>query len=178
MHCWKSFNVNRKYHFLRIFTTSSFISLLVFLFIYVLIQTMASGQLKDNHALTFFIILILLYPLHKFCHLLPLRCAYGKIKLKIEWYFHILPIMQLNIFTPVSKAQYSLALIFPFIIINSILIAALFLFPSYRHYIAILLSYHIGLCTPDFKFLKTLLASPSGSFIEETENGYEILVKN
>ncbi|MCJ7840422.1 DUF3267 domain-containing protein [Lederbergia sp. NSJ-179] len=176
MHCWKSCSVNRKYHFFRLFTISSLIALLVFLFIYVVIQTTTSGQLKDNHAITFFIIFILLYPLHKFCHLLPLKSAFAHINMKIEWYFYILPIIQLKVYTPVSKTQYSLALVFPFIIINALLITILFLFPSYRHYIAILLSYHIGLCTPDLKFIKTLLSSPSGAFVEENENGYEILI--
>lgn len=47
--------------------------------------------------------------------------------------------------------------------------------PKYVHYTTLLLSLHNGICMNDWIYLKSLLYSPSESFIEENDEGYEIL---
>ncbi|WP_062105334.1 DUF3267 domain-containing protein [Bacillus niameyensis] len=176
MQCWKAYNVNKKYQFTRFFVISTFIALFTFIALYVSMQTMVSMQLKDHHFIVFAILFILLYPMHKLLHILPLTKTYKYIQLGIEFYFYILPIIHVNIRTPISKNKYAFALLFPFFIINSVLIVMLFILPESRHFIAILLSYHIGMCAFDLIFLKKLFVSPRGALIEENEDGFEILV--
>ncbi|MCR2821077.1 DUF3267 domain-containing protein [Lederbergia panacisoli] len=177
MHCWKSYNVNKKYEFNRLFIISSFITLLVFVFAYVLMQSFAVNQLKDNYFIVFASIFILLYPLHKIFHVLPLLKYYKHMKIEIEFYFYILPIIHVTVRNLISKRRFTTALFLPFLIINSTLVLAMFLFPEYVHYLTILLAYHVGLCSIDILYAKSLLSSPKGAMIEENEDGYEILIQ-
>ncbi|MBS4198521.1 DUF3267 domain-containing protein [Bacillus sp. FJAT-49732] len=177
MHCWKSYNVNKKYEFYRLFIISSFITLLVFVFAYVLMQSIAVNPLNDNYFIVFACIFILLYPVHKLFHVIPLLKHYKHLKIDLDFYFYILPIVHITIRNLTSKRRFATSLFFPFFIINSILVLAMFLFPEYVHYLTILLAYHVGLCSIDMIYAKSLLSSPKGAMIEENEDGYEILVK-
>ncbi|MCJ8005902.1 DUF3267 domain-containing protein [Lederbergia wuyishanensis] len=177
MHCWKSHNVNKKYEFSRLFIISSFITLLVFVFAYVLMQSITVDPLKDNHFILFAVIFFLLYPLHKICHVIPLLKYYKHLKLEMEFYFYILPIIHVTIRNLTSKRRFATSLFFPFIVINIILVLAMFMFPNYVHYLTILLAYHVGICSIDMIYAKSLLSSPKGAMIEENEDGYEILIR-
>ncbi|MBS4193549.1 DUF3267 domain-containing protein [Lederbergia citri] len=176
MHCWKSYNVNKKYEFHRLFIISSFITLLVFVFAYVLMQSIAVNPLSDNNFILFSCIFILLYPLHKLFHIIPLMKYRKHLKFEIEFYFYILPIIHTTMRTMTSKRRFATSLFFPFTI-NILLVLAMFLFPEYVHYLTILLAYHVGLCSIDIIYAKVLLSSPKGALIEENEDGYEILIK-
>ena len=72
MHCWKSFNINRNYHFYRLFFISTLITLLVFIMLFVMVQTVATEPLQDNNFFLFLTVFILLYPIHKLFHFLPI----------------------------------------------------------------------------------------------------------
>lgn len=50
------------------------------------------------------------------------------------------------------------------------------LYPAYIHYFTIILSLHIGLCVSDFITLKNVLNSPQNCYVEEHEDGIEILI--
>ncbi|MBS4177509.1 DUF3267 domain-containing protein [Lederbergia citrea] len=177
MHCWKSYHVDKRYQFYRLFIISSLITLLVFITLYVPMQTVASEQLKDNYFIVFLCMFILLYPVHKLFHVLPIVNHYQDFKLEIDFYFYILPIIDIKVQNPISKKKFAASLIFPFLAINTILLSAIFIFPAYVHYATILLAYHIGICAVDLMYIKSLFSSPKDALIEENENGYEILIK-
>lgn len=99
------------------------------------------------------------------------------MKLKIEIYFYVLPIIHFNVKKPIQKKQFAAALLFPFIFINIILLTFALLMPQYVHYATILLAYHIGICATDLSYAKSLFSSPKDALIEENEDGYEILVR-
>lgn len=120
---------------------------------------------------------ILIYPLHKLFHVLPINKYYQDIKVEIEFYFYILPIIDLKVHQPIPKKKFMASLVCPFLIINTILLLAIFIFPAYVHYITILLAYHIGICASDLKYTKSLFSSPKDCLIEENESGYEILIR-
>ncbi|CAM4062013.1 DUF3267 domain-containing protein [Lederbergia lenta] len=177
MHCWKSFNVDNKYLFYRRFFISTMITLLVFITLYVPLQSIASVPLQENYFITFLVAFILLYPIHKLCHLLPIINYYKFVKVKMNVYFYVLPIMNLKVKKPIQKYQFAIALLFPFFLINSILLLFALLMPQYVHYATILLAYHIGLSSDDLFYAKSLLFSPRDALVEENEQGYEILVE-
>ncbi|HLU21101.1 DUF3267 domain-containing protein [Lederbergia graminis] len=178
MHCWKSFNGNKKNLFYRNFAISIFVSFFVFIAIFVPTQAMGYGHLKDNNFLIFLCAFILLYPVHKLFHILPILSHRKEMKIDFEYYFLALPVINITINKPIQIRQFLIALLFPCVIINLLLIAAIFLFPHYVHYSSILIAIHFGLCTVDFMYAKNLITSPSGALVEENENGYEILIKD
>lgn len=68
-------------------------------------------------------------------------------------------------------------LLLPNVHLTTALILGSMYFPAYMHYFCIALPFHIGLCVPDFIFIKHLLFAPKMCFIEEFEDGYEVLVQ-
>ncbi len=84
--------------------------------------------------------------------------------------------ISLHITEPVAKIRFILTLISPFLVINTVIIALSFMMPSYAHYFAMLLAYHSGLCLTDLIYIRNLAHSPKDALIEETDNGYEILI--
>ncbi|MFK4998217.1 metalloprotease family protein [Bacillus sp. N9] len=149
MHCWKSFHIDKRYYFYRRFIISTLITLFVFIMLYVPMQIIATEPLKDHNFLIFLCALIVLYPIHKFFHLIPIMNHYEHIKFSIDMYFYILPIINVRISSPIPKRPFLIALLFPFIVINSGLLALAFLLPQYIHYITILLAYHTGMSAVD-----------------------------
>lgn len=177
MHCWKSYNVDKKYHFNRHFFISTLIALLFFITIYVPVQIIANAPLQDQNFLVFLTAFILIYPIHKLLHFLAIANYYKHLRLEMCIYFRFLPIVDIKVTNPIPTIRFAFALICPFFIINLILSACMYIFPEYVHYLTILLAYHMGICAVDLHYLKSLYSSPKDSLLEETERGYEILVK-
>lgn len=177
MHCWKTYYLNRKYDFFRRFFISSIVALLVFIIFYVTMQSVMDRQFNDDYVLVFIIALILLYPFHKFCHLLPIIPYYRYMKWEIEL-FYLLPVLKMKVEFPIPKKRFVFALILPFLLINAVLLTTLFLFPEYGHYIAILFALNSGMSAFDFIYIKALFSSPKNTLIEENEDGYDILVED
>ncbi|MEG9296249.1 DUF3267 domain-containing protein [Mangrovibacillus sp. Mu-81] len=176
MHCWKTINLERQFGFYRVFLLSSIIMMMVFSLIYVPMNLVYSSSFYDNHLLAFVLGLVSIYPLHKLIHLLPILPYVNKMRWKWDRKLIILPIVSLRVNRPISKHLYMLALIAPFLFINSILLAGCIQFPHHSHYFAILLAFHSGICAIDFIYAKQLMYSPRKALIEENEDGYEILI--
>lgn len=178
MHCWRAYNVERKHHFFRRFFISSLIAVFVFIISYVTMQTIAARVFNDDFFLGFLCSFILLYPVHKLFHVIPIISYYKHMKWEIEWYFRILPIIDLKVEYPIPKSKFGIALILPFITLNVLLFVFVFQFPQYGHYFTILLAYHNGISAYDLLYFKTLFLSPKNALVEENDEGYEILVEN
>lgn len=177
MHCWKTYCLNRRYDFFRRFFISSIVAVLVFILFYMTMQSFMDRQFNDDYLLAFILAIILLYPFHKLCHLLPIIPYYQHMKWEIE-FFYLLPVVKMKVDCPVPKKRFVFALILPFLLINGILFASLFLFPEYGHYIAILFAFNSGKSAFDFIYIKALFSSPKNTFVEETEDGYDLLVED
>ncbi|GIN19292.1 MAG TPA: DUF3267 domain-containing protein [Bacillus bacterium] len=178
MHCWKAYNVDRKHHFFRRFFISAMISVSVFIISYVTMQAIEAREFNDEFFLVFLCSFIILYPVHKFFHIVPIISYYKHMKWEIERYFRILPVIDLKVEHPIPKARFGLALILPFMALNVLLLILLFLYPQFGHYITILLAYHNGISAFDLLYFKTLFLSPKNALVEENDEGYEILVDN
>ena len=175
MHCWKTINVKKQYGFDRIFMLSSLLVVTVFAFFYVLLEILNDNHLTDERFAVFLISFILLYPVHKSLHFIPLIRYRNRIHFSIKKHINFMPILSIRIKEPVPKMRFLCALLAPFLILNSILIAGAFLYPAFGHYFTMLLAYHCGLCLIDLLYIKNLARSPKKALIEETETGYEIL---
>jgi hypothetical protein len=176
VHCWKTINVKKQYGFDRIFMLSSLLVIAVFSLFYVMLEILHDNPLSDERFTIFLLSFILVYPTHKAIHCIPLLRYRNRIHFSIKTQFGFIPILSIRIKEPVPKALFIFALLAPFFIINSILIAGAFMFPVFGHYFTMLLAYHCGLCLIDLLYIKNLARSPKKALIEETETGYEILV--
>ncbi|HSI67590.1 MAG TPA: DUF3267 domain-containing protein [Planococcus sp. (in: firmicutes)] len=176
MHCWKTINVKKQYGFDRLFTLSMLTGFGVFMVFYIVIGIFFSADLSDQYFLAFILSVIAIYPIHKFCHFFPLLKSRQCVRLVIKKRFGFLPLISLRVNEPVPKMQFILSLITPFILINSLILLLALSFPTFSHYFAMLFAYHVGLCLTDLIYMKNLARSPKDALIEETENGFEILL--
>ncbi|WP_394233257.1 DUF3267 domain-containing protein [Niallia oryzisoli] len=177
MNCWKEINLNKKYNTQRVCILSILTMLFTFIFLYVpATYLFVPSSLGDKYFLLLIVGLLLMYPIHKIIHFFSLVHLKNKIKTTISIKYFIFPIIQIRIIEPILKWQYIMTLIAPFIIINGSLFAACWVINNYVHYFTILLAFHIGLCVSDFIYIKNVLMAPNQAYIEENENGFEILV--
>ena len=176
MNCWKSININQYFGSWSKINVSIFSMIVSYILFYIPFSFFVDiKMLNDNHFLQFLLILLVIYPLHKCLHVIPLiimRENFTIIRRKSGFFF---PFIQIKIMRPIGKRIYISSLLMPFLIINSILIICLFQFPLLVHYLTFLLSFHIGICVSDFISLASLVKSPPKSYIEESDEGFEIL---
>ncbi|WP_033829580.1 DUF3267 domain-containing protein [Bacillus andreraoultii] len=176
MNCWKSVNLYHYYgdlhviHLAIITVISSYITFYIPFSFLVDIQS-----LNDNDFLLFIILSFCIYPIHKMIHVCTLLSMKSKFLIRWKRFYQLIPLINIKITVALVKWKYIFALLMPFFILNSILIVCIFLFPSYVHYMTLLLSLHNGICIRDMIYLKLLLKSPTKCFIEENDEGYEIL---
>ncbi|MBD3110255.1 DUF3267 domain-containing protein [Bacillus sp. AGMB 02131] len=175
MHCWKSINKTRLYGRSRIRIVSLLFMLCCFIFVYPIFSFFAVNNLSDKHAFLFIIGIIMLYPIHKLLHFIPLLAVAKRtaFTLKPRKYFAI----DIMLNAPLRKRLFIIVLITPFLVVSTIMLIACILLPVYAHYFIILFSFHFGLCASDFIMLKNILQSPHRCFIEENEESFEILVE-
>ncbi|WP_445486572.1 DUF3267 domain-containing protein [Niallia sp. 03133] len=177
MNCWKTINLQKQYGLQRLFIISSLTMIMTFLFLYVPITTFfAQNNLNGNHFILFLLCMFFIYPIHKLLHLLPLLSLGNKIEKTFDIQYRFLPLIYIRANEPIRKFHFLISSITPFIVINVFLIACCFLFTHYVHYFLILFAYHFGICVPDAVRMKNLWRSPSKCYVEENEDGFEILV--
>lgn len=177
MHCIKTINIERDYGSTRFFLLASIVFFVVFCLSYITFSYFYDEFHRSDYLLLFLFSLLLLYPLHKFFHIIIFIIFRKPIKYKLKKNFFILPVIHARLLEVVSKRLYCVALILPFICLNSIFIAGAILFPAFAHFFSIFLALHCSMCLIDLLFLKQILAAPKNAFIEETPKGYEILVQ-
>jgi hypothetical protein len=146
-----------------------------FIILYVPVTYLSVSPLKSNHFIIFVLMIGCMYPMHKLFHYLPIAHLGNRVKKSVEM-DGFLPVISIRVTDPIRKWNFLLALFAPFIGIGLIISAGIILMPSYSHYFTILLAYHIGLCVSDFICAKNVLFAPNGSYIEENDEGFEILI--
>ncbi|MDQ0153749.1 DUF3267 domain-containing protein [Robertmurraya andreesenii] len=177
MNCWKTVNYSKQYGSQRMFILSLITMLLTFIILYIpLSYFFAPNELYDNQFVLFIFGIILMYPLHKLLHYLPVAHLGSKIRKRIEWKYGVYPFIEVKVHEPISKPLFLFALFLPFISITILLAVSCFLFPHYVHYFAILMAYQIGLSVPDIAYGLNILKAPKAAFIEENDDGFEILI--
>jgi hypothetical protein len=177
MNSWKAINLNKQYGQQRVIFLSILTMLFSFIFIYVPVNYIfVPTSLNDKYFILLLIGLWLMYPLHKIIHLLPIIPFNKNIQKKITMKYFIFPIINIRIVDPISKWFFIFSLIMPFMVINALLIMSCYTFNNYVHYFTILIAFHIGICVSDFICIKKVLFAPNHAYIEENEDGFEILV--
>jgi hypothetical protein len=177
MNCWKTINLSKDIGIHRILLISMLTMIVVFILTYLPINLLLPNvHLEDGHFLMFVLLLVSMIPIHKLLHTFPLLISGCRVSLKIKFYY-LLPILQIKACHSIKKSNMLLSLLAPFIFITTALFLGSLYFPAYIHYLCIAMAFHIGLCVPDFIFIKHLLFAPKMCLVEEFEDGYEVLVQ-
>jgi len=176
MNCWKTINVKKQYGFERIFLLSSIAVLTVFTVFHIIVGMIGEVPFSDRLFPLFTAAFLLVYPVHKALHFLPLIRYRKHVDFSVKKLFVFVPVLSLFVKEPVPKSNFVLALLMPFVVLNTVLLAGAYVSPAFAHYFSILFAFHCGLCLIDLIYVKHLLRSPKTSLVEETANGYEILI--
>ncbi|MGK0554247.1 DUF3267 domain-containing protein [Macrococcus capreoli] len=176
--CNKNFNIRATYGLQRILLISGLISTLIFIVSFEIFSSIFGKHFSDQYFLLFVIGCFALYPVHKCLHMLPFLNDLHSIIIQKTNKSKLFPLYNIRINHPVHKIIFSLSLMLPFIIITFITIACAIVMPHYAHYFLFIFSMNAGMSFMDFIYLKYIVNTPKGSYIEERKYGFEILTKH
>ncbi|MEC5423699.1 DUF3267 domain-containing protein [Virgibacillus sp. C22-A2] len=179
MNCWKSINLTKEFGHSRLYIVSFLIGLLSFIFLYVPIS-IAQGTNHTNEAgfLPFIISLILLPTLHSLMHILPLILMKKRLKIIYKGKNKILPILNYYTKFHLTKKASLIVALAPTLLITIPGIAASYLFIDYSVYILLFTCVHIGITFIDFLYVLYIVKAPKKAFIENGNDGFDILIKS
>ncbi|MEC1180125.1 DUF3267 domain-containing protein [Metasolibacillus meyeri] len=176
MHCWKTINIVSEYGLVRLTLLAVLTFVAVFCSSYVITSLQYRAPHTDQYIFLFFIAVFVLYPFHKAGHYLALLKYRKTIKFRWKTILRIIPILRFRLQETIPKNHYVLALLTPFLLLNSLFLAIAIFFPLYSHYACLLLGFHSSICLIDLLNAKHLWHAPANALIEDTPKGYEILV--
>ena len=176
MHCWKVIQLQREYGLPRLVIWSVIVFIIVFCFSYVLFSYNHPLPHKDDYFWVNIVIVPLIYPIHKYVHYFSLFGYQKSISHRLVLKYQFFPIIRMRLKDLIPKRRYIIALLAPFVLLNSLFIALCIYFPEYAHYASFSLAYHCAICLLDILYVKNLFYAPKNAIIEETPKGYEILV--
>jgi hypothetical protein len=179
MTCWRTINLSRDYGFHRIVLMSIITMFFTFVLFYIPLNLMhPKAHLNEDGILFFALGLLLVFPIHKLLHGLPLFILRKKFRLTITSYILFMPVLTIRLKETLTKSTIIAALSSPFFLITALMLLGSFMFPGYIHYFSIIAAINLGLCVPDLICLRHFLQAPKTSQIEEVEDGYSILIDN
>ncbi|MCE4957667.1 DUF3267 domain-containing protein [Macrococcoides caseolyticum] len=176
--CNKNFNIRATYGLQRILLISTLIAILVFIVSFEVFSSVFGKHFSDQYFLLFMVACVAVYPVHKCLHLLPFlndtkSMIFQKTN-KSKW----LPLINIRLNHPIHKTIFGLSLVLPFFILSVITLTCAVLFTDFAHYFLFLFSANVGISFIDFIYLKYIINTPKGSYIEERKYGFEILTKH
>lgn len=173
--CTRRIDIHARFGIPRIAFLSFVFTVIMFLFSYEVLYYFSQTALSDHYFLILLVAIILLYPVHKAIHLLVFLPYFRSFRIhklnKQKW----LPFYNTYVSRPINKYYFCINLIMPFIVLTTFLVLASIKFPEYGHYFVFLIALNFGYSILDFLYLKIVLFSNDGSYIEEHQTGINIL---
>ncbi|MFC6117064.1 DUF3267 domain-containing protein [Macrococcoides bohemicum] len=176
--CNKNFNFRATYGLQRILLISALISILVFIVSFELFSSVFGKHFSDQYFFLFIAAFLLLYPIHKFCHMIPFMNDMKSMILQKTNKSKFFPLFNIRINHPIHKIKFGISLMLPFVIITFITLYCAVVLPQFAHYFLFIFSINVGMSFIDFIYLKYIINTPKGSYIEERKYGFEILTKH
>lgn len=176
--CNKNFNIRATYGLQRILLISGLISILVFIVSFELFSTVFGKQFSDQYFIFFIVSCLLLYPVHKCLHMLLFLNDTKSMIIQKTNKSKMFPLFNIRINHPIHKIIFSISLMLPFLIISMVSLSCAIWLPHFAHYFLFIFSINIGMSFIDFIYLKYIINTPRGSYIEERKYGFEILTKH
>lgn len=175
--CKRQIDIHARFGIPRIAFMSFVATIIAFLVSYEIMYYFSDTPLSDRHFLVFLLCVVLTYPVHKSIHLvffLPYHKSFKIHQLtKRKWQLFY----NTYVNTPVHKFYFCINLIIPLILMTIFFIICTIYFPQYGHYFMFLLALNVGISVLDLLYLKIILFSNDGQYIEEHSTGIHILRK-
>ena len=175
--CKRQIDIHSRFGLPRIAFLSFVSTIIMFLICYEIMYYFSNTPLSDHYFTILLCAVIALYPIHKCIHLLFFISYYKSFKIhqlsKSRW----LPFFNIYVSQPINKYYFCLNLLLPFIIITGIFIRLIMSHPEFGHYFVFLIALNFGYSITDFLYLKLILFSNYGNYIEEHQSGINILTK-
>ncbi|GGE44453.1 putative membrane protein YhaJ [Pullulanibacillus camelliae] len=178
MNCWKCFNVSKDIGTIKlaIFSLLGMVSFfIVFNLCFHYHQTSTEKPWTDG--LILIICLLLIVPVHKLLHGVPIWITGQKAELAIKKINH-LPMLYCNIKGLIPKSTAILSLGCPVVTLTVAMIVLTVLFPNQASEWALVGAVHFGLSVFDIFYLVHLITAPAHTYIEDDPYGCKILVKD
>ncbi|MCU5746805.1 DUF3267 domain-containing protein [Staphylococcus sp. SQ8-PEA] len=175
--CTRQIDINARFGLPRIAFLGFVTTIISFLICYEIMHYYSDVRLSDHYFLVFIVAAILLYPFHKIFHLFFLLPYYHSFRIYKINKKKSLPFYNVYVNTPVNKYYFALGLILPFILITLLGIMLTVHFLAYGHYFMFLVAMNMGFSVLDFLYIKIILLSNEGNYIEEHQTGINILRK-
>lgn len=175
--CTKNFNIKTTYGIQRIVFISTVIAVILFLVSFEIFNSFVNVQFSDDHFLLLALSLILVYPLHKLLHLIVFIGNARSLMIQKVTRRQWPPLLNIRVNHPISKWQFALALVLPFILITAASMFCAVNLPHFGHYFMFIFSVNAGISFIDFVYLKYVLKTPKDTYVEERRYGFEILTK-
>ncbi|HEX6922975.1 MAG TPA: DUF3267 domain-containing protein [Bacillales bacterium] len=178
MNCWKSVRFLRDYGTIRVAIFSISAMMVFFTLFYVGFLDLHPHVQISRIGLPFFLAaLILVYPLHKLFHCLPLWFSGHKASLSLERNSNGVPVLFCDLPKPVSRNLAIIYVAFPVTAITIVALAAASAAPNFFHYIAVAASINFGFSIMDCIYLSFLIKAPSYAYVEDFRDGFHILIQ-
>lgn len=175
--CKRQIDIHARFGVPRIAFLSFTMTVIAFLVSYEIMYYFVDTPLSDRYFIILLLFIIMMYPIHKSIHLLfflPFVKSFRIHKLNNRRW---LPFLNTYVSTPIHKIYFCINLVIPFVLITLVLILLTTHFPQYGHYFMFLLALNIGISVMDFLYLKIIIFSNEGQFVEEHQTGISILNK-
>ncbi|WP_349409590.1 DUF3267 domain-containing protein [Pseudalkalibacillus sp. SCS-8] len=175
MNCFKSINLTKDYGKLRLGLLSVLFSLTYFIVYFMLFRMFHPETIYMQTGLVPIVLLsILVIPMHTLLHCIPIWLSGHK-----AWM--ILADNRFSFFCRIPgilpKRTALIAVAFPMVVITGIAFAGPLFFPEYLHVFAIISTLNMYLCLKDMIYIFHLWNSPRDSYLEDSPNGFQIIVR-
>lgn len=175
--CTRQIDIHARFGIQRIAFLSLVATIFTFLVSYEVMYYFLDTPLSDRHFFVLVVFILLMYPIHKIVHLLFFLPYYKSFKIHKLSSKKWVPYFNTYVNTPVHKIYFCINLILPIFFLSGIFIMLSIYLPQYGHYFMFLLSLNIGCSMMDILYLKILLFSNDGHYVEEHQSGLHILNK-
>ncbi|MGO4887486.1 DUF3267 domain-containing protein [Anaerobacillus sp. MEB173] len=177
MNCWKSIHISREYSTGRLIMIALTAMLAYFNIFYLSFSVLMTTELIEYGFLAFFVGILLIIPLHKLLHCIPIWLTRRKATLSIRIIRNCIPLVYYRIYGTIPRNLSILSVVAPAVTITGFCIIGTYFMPYYLHYFAIFSAVNIGLSVTDFIYLKQLIKAPKHSYVEDFSTGFHILLR-
>ncbi len=178
LNCLRSIDIHSRFGLPRI-AFISFVTVVITFFIsFEVFHYYSNVPFTDQNFIVFIVLMLLIYPLHKLIHIVTVLPYFKHLKtyklIRKSW----IPLYNIFLDKPVRKFYFCICLLVPLIVITISCILIARAFPEYGHYFMFLLALNAGYSVMDILYLKVILFSHQGHYVEEHSNGFVLLEHN
>jgi len=177
MNCYKSINITKEIGQNRLLIISMLIGILSFIILYVPYSLHHTSHMNQTGLLPFLAILVFLPSIHSCMNILPLIIMQKRIKVHYKRKNKFFPAFNYYTASHLSKKAALACAIAPTLFITIPGLIASLLFPAFFVYILLLTCIHIGVTYIDFLRIKYIIKAPKRAFIQNVDDGFDILLK-